>query len=83
MTAGIHIQHYPKLEAVAQELSGAASAQQWVDYGKACVAPGLQYFHGKFSGELGEGVAAFKAARLVCPQKVVEMQPNAQDVDAL
>ena len=43
----------------------------------------LQYFHGKFSGELSENIAAFKAARLVWPQKMIEMQPASQDVDAL
>ena len=49
----------------------------------ACVPPGLQYFHDKFSGELSESVAAFKATRLVWPQKMVEMQPTSQDIDAL
>ena len=87
LTAGIHVQHHSNLDAVAQNLSGGTPAikQQWVDryYGKARVAPGLQYYHGKFSGELSETVAAFKAARLVLPQKMVEMQPNSQDVDAL
>ena len=28
-------------------------------------------------------VAAFKAARLVWPQKMMEIQPNAEDIDAL
>ena len=54
-----------------------------VDYGNAYVAPGLQYFYDKFSGELSESVAAFKVARLVSPQKMVEIQPNAQDKDAM
>ena len=51
--------------------------EQWINYGKACVAPGLQ------PGELSESLAAFKAARLVCPQKTVEMQPNSQNLDAM
>ena len=34
LTAGIHVQRYPNLEVVAQKLSGATSAQQWVDYGR-------------------------------------------------
>ena len=51
LSAGIHVQHYPNLLAVAQKISGCNPAlkQQWVDYGKSCVAPGL---HDKFSGEL-------------------------------
>ena len=62
LLAGIHVQHYPNLLAVAQKISGGTPAlkQEWVDYGKACVAPGLQYFHDKFSGELNESVAASK-----------------------
>ena len=85
LPAGIHVQHYPNLLAVAQKISGGNPAlkQQWVDYRKSCVALGLQYFHDKFSGELHKSVAAFKAARLVWPQKMVEMQPTSQDVDAL
>lgn len=84
--AGIHVQHFPNLLAVAQKISpgtGSASRrqQQWIDYGKVCVAPGLQYFKEKFSpaGELGQSVAAFKAARLAWPQKMVEMQPTSND----
>ena len=79
------MQHYSNLQAVAQKLSGgnAIVQQQMVDYGNAYVAPGLQYCHNKFSGEPSESVAAFKAARLVSPQKIVEIQPNAQDKDAM
>lgn len=86
LSAGIHIQHYPNL-TITQKISGVSPAlkQQWVEYGKACIAPGLQYFHDKFSasGELGESVAGFKGARLVWPQKVVEMQPTSQGIDVL
>ena len=55
---------YPNLQAIAQNLSGGNSVvvQQLVDNGKACIAPGLQYFHDRFSGELNESVASFKAA---------------------
>lgn len=88
--AGIHVQHFPNLLAVAQKISrgtGSASRrqQQWTDYGKACVAPGLQYFKEKFSpaGGLGQSVAAFKAARLAWLQKMVEMQPTSNDIDTL
>lgn len=85
--AGIHVQHFPNHPAVAQKVSPGASRrqQQWIDYGKACVAPGLQYFKEKFSpaGELGQSVAAFKAARLAWPQKMVEMQPTSNNIDTL
>ena len=35
------------------------------------------------SQELKESVAAFKAARLFLPQKVVELRPDAETVDTL
>ena len=81
LTAAVRMRHYSNLQAVAQKLSGgnAIVPQQMVDYGNAYVAPGLQYCHNKFSGEPSESVAALKAARLVSPQKMVEIQPNAQD----
>ena len=41
------------------------------------------YFREKIEGELGGLVEAFKAARLFCPQKVIEMQPTANSVDSL
>ena len=46
LLAGIHVQHYPNLLAIAQTISNGHPAlkQQWIDYGKACIAPGLQYF---------------------------------------
>ena len=47
--------------------------QQWVEYANTCIKPGLQYFLDKFSQELSGSVAAFKAARLFLPQKVVEL----------
>ena len=83
---GIHVEHYPNLLAVAEVVSNGRPTlkQQWIDYGKACVAPGFQYFNAKFSasGELSDSMAAFKAARLLWPQKMLEMQPTSQDIQA-
>lgn len=54
--AGIHVQHFLNLLAVAQKISpGSAShIQRWIDYRKACVASGLKYFNEKIpsTGEL-------------------------------
>ena len=85
LNAGIRVGHYPNVQAIAQELSGGTPAvlQQWVDYAKACVRPGLQYFVDKFTQELGGTVAAFKAACLFLPAKVVELNPDAAAVDSL
>ena len=45
--------------------------------------PGLDYFLTKFTQDLSDSVAAFKAARLFVPQKVVEMQSKANAIDYL
>ena len=42
---------------------------------------GLNYFLTKFNQDLGDSVAAFTAARLFVPQKVIEMQPDANAID--
>ena len=85
LTAKIHAAHYPNLEAVARTLSGgsATALQQWVQYGKLCLKPGLDYFLSKFQHELSGSVAAFKSAQLFIPSKIVEMSPTAAEVDSL
>ena len=57
--------------------------QQWVEYANTCIKPGLQYFLDKFTEELSGSVAAFKAACLFLPQKVVELKPDVAAVDSL
>ena len=42
-----------------------------------------RYILEKIGGDLGGLVEAFKAARLFCPQKIIEMQPTANSVDSL
>ena len=85
LTASIQVGHYPNVQAVARTLSGGSpvTLQQWVEYANTCIKPGLQYFLDKFSQELSGSVAAFKAARLFLPQKVVELKPDATAVDSL
>ena len=57
--------------------------QKWIDYGKACVKPGLDYFSTKFQHDLCDTVAAFKAARLLLPTKMAEMSPSVGVVNEL
>ena len=85
LTASIQVAHYPNVQAIAQTLSCGSHVvlQQWINYGKACVMPGLQYFLDKFTHELSGSVGAFKAAQLCFPQKVVELRPTAATVDSL
>ena len=77
--------YFPNLTAVSAKLSAGnpARSQQFEQYGRLCVQPGLDYFLTKFTQDLSDSVAAFKAARLFVPQKVAEMQPKANAVDDL
>ena len=64
-------------------LTNLSRSQQFEQHGRFCVQPGLNYFLTKFTQDLSDSVAAFKAARLFVPQKVAEMQPNANAIDDL
>ena len=85
LAAGIQTAHFPNLVAVAARLSAGnlSLGQQFMQYGRDCIEPGLQYFHTRFAEDLSDSVAAFKAARLCVPQKVIETQPDANAIDAL
>ena len=48
-----------------------------------CVDPAIQWFLQKFYVQLYDLVAAFKAARIICPVAVQWMQPTAATVSAL
>ena len=85
---GIQSAHFPNLVAVAKKLSTGANmaqTQQLIQYGKSCVSPGLEYYMytTKFTEDLSESVAAFKAARLFVPQKLLDLKPDASAIDAL
>ena len=43
LTTSIHVGHYHSVEAISQALSGGSPVvlQQWVDYAKTFVRPGL------------------------------------------
>ena len=77
--------YHPNVNAVARQLSAGdpTTMQLLVNYALSCTQPGLQYFAVQLESSLSEPIAAFKAARLVNPQKVAEMMPTATDVDIL
>ena len=85
LNAAVQASHLPNTQAVICCLSGCNTtlAQQWVSYAKQCVEPGLQYFKTKFTEALSVSVAAFKAAGLLLPFKIDEMQSDASEVDTL
>ena len=66
---------------------GSASASQTlhqriVRYGTACVQPGLNYFEKHFNSSQ-DTLSAFKAVRYFSPQKINDIQPNADAINAL
>ena len=56
---------------------------QLVQYAISCIQPDLQYFTTQLGSSLKVSLAAFKAERLLNPQKVAEMLPTASNVDEL
>jgi len=52
--------------------------QRIVQYGTACVQPGLDYFEKHFNSSLKDTLSAFKAARYFSPLKMNNIQPNMQ-----
>lgn len=85
LSVGIRTAYFPNLSAISARFAGGnrARSQQFEQYGRLCVKPGLDYFVTKFTQDLSDSVAAFKAARLFVPQKVTEMQPDANAIDGL
>jgi len=84
LAASMQTGHYPNLTAVSAQLSAGnlSLVQQFLQYGRSYVQPGLDYFLDRFR-DLRSSVTAFKATRLFVPQKITEMQPDASAIDAL
>lgn len=73
------------VDRVDRALSSGSPAvlQQWVQYEKLCVKPGLDYFLAKFQQQLSSSRSAIKSAQLFNPSKIVEMRPTAAEIDSL
>ncbi len=82
--AAIQVCHLPNTLAVVKRLaSPPMSEQSLVDYAKACIQPGYDYFHLKFDSDLRTVVDAFKSARLFLPTKVNDLKLDASTDDSL
>ena len=83
--AAIHSGHYPNVTALAQRFScgNSVAMNQLIRYTQSCVKPGQHYFTAQLQQSLKGPLAAFKAARILSPHKVTEMQPVVSDVDQL
>ena len=63
--AAVQVRHLPNTNAVANQIASVTKSKQcWMDYAKACIQPGIDYFTIKFESVLQPAVNAFKAARL-------------------
>ena len=85
LTTAINVAHYPIVEAVSQRIVQAHSysKQQLLAYSKQCIQPAYQYYTDRIYGCLKEPLAAFKAACLFVPQRIQELQPDANTIDSL
>ena len=85
LEAAIKLHNFPNLHAVANKLVGRSTEllNKYIQYGKARIQPGLQYFQAKISNELSVSLSAFKAARLFVPAKLKEMKPDITMVNSL
>ena len=76
--AKIENPHYPNVDALAISLAAQGRTyQQLKQHASKCVQPGIDYFNSKFfndSAPLSESLAAFKAARLFVPHRLIEME---------
>ena len=63
--------------------SNRRTLQQWNAYASNCMKGAQQYFTEKINGELSGLMEAFKAARLFCPQKVMEIKSTVDSLSRL
>ena len=81
LDVGIPTAHFPNLNDVCAMLSYVAT--QLRQYGLSCVQPRLGYFRAKFTEDLKGSVDTFKAACQFVPQKVADMEQNANAINSL
>ena len=78
--------HFPNVRAVSTAIATEDPTQNVATLeqrARACVDPEIQWFLQKFNAQLYDLVAAFKAARIMCPVAVQWMRSTAATVSAL
>lgn len=78
--------HFANVRAVAAAIANADRSQSSATLEQralACVQPAIQWFLRKFNVDLIEAVAAFKAAKVMCPVMVRWLRPTRATVEAL
>ena len=79
----VAVERYPNIAAVVRQVADVNDAmyQQLMTQAKACIQPGLRFYHQKFSVEFRSTVRAFKAARLCCPVQAQNLNPTAASLE--
>ena len=80
------VPHFPNVRAVSTAIATEDPTQNVATLeqrARACVDPAIQWFLQRFNVQLYDPVAAFKAARIMCPVAVQWMRPTAPTVSAL
>lgn len=85
MLASITTEYIPNVRAIAERLSAQSPSQpkheQWVDYARNCVKPGLDYFKKQLNSSLKNSLEAFKTCRLFLPKRINAIKPTAASLD--
>ena len=85
VTRAVAVRNYPNTTAVVREIGGgnAVLCNQLMAQVKACIKPGYQFYHHKFSVQFNGTVRAFKAARLCFPVQVQALNLTAAALEEL
>ena len=84
--AACRVPHVPNVRAVSTAIATEDATQNVATLeqrARACVDPAIQWLLQKFNVQLYDLVAAFKAARIMCPVAVQWMRPTAATMSAL
>ena len=73
---------FPPSHSRGSTSSSQKFQQRILQYGTACIQPGLDYFEKQFNPSQ-EALSAFKAARFFSPHKMNDIHPNPDAINAL
>ena len=77
------VRHLPNAVAISKRVATSTLPEDhWMQYAKACIKPGYDYFEAKLR-QLEGVVSAFKAARIFNPAKVNFLKPDCSSIDTL
>ena len=84
MIKSIQVANIPNVQAVAKDISPNLTTQtRLITHAKQCVQPGLEYFKQQLDTSLKIPLISFKAARLINPSVIRNLNPEASTVDLL